>query len=242
MNMQSEMTSDFKATTPGATRRRVGRLKAVLVGMLIVGAVTAYAGGTFANFSAQTNNPATIQTGTLVLDNKAPTTDCYSTNGGTGTTVNTANSATCASYFSVSTGSTGTGTQNLTLTDIGTLGASTSALTIVCTTSAAAGTFTGTGDLCAGLKIIVAETDNTFSTLKTSATALVGTCSGATVSTCSGAAGPTGNGVATVTANPGAFAATTARYFYISVGLGGTTDNALQGRSAAMTFKWAATE
>lgn len=235
-----------------------GGVKKMLVGMIILGALTTVLQpGTFANFSAETDNAATIQTGTLVLENKLGTTagqqtatDCYSTNGALGTTVNTANSSACGTFFSgpgggttVGTGSTVTGVQFLTLKDIGTLNAATSSLTIACTTATSGGTFTGTGDLCNGLKIIVAETLADFSTLKTANTALVGACTGATIATCplsGGASGPVSAG--SISANPGAWTAGTSRFFYVSVGLAGTTDNALQGRQAAMTFKWVTTE
>ena len=259
MQMESEIKGDSQALPGAPGRRPSSRIKAILVGMLIIGAITVYAGGTFANFTAETDNGATIQTGTLVLENQLGTTagqlsatDCYSTSGlSKSTTVPSANSSNCASYFVAanggvvtgSGGSTFTGTQDLTLKNLGTIGAATSQLTVTCANGANGATapFTGSGDLCAGLKVIVAETLADFTTLKTANTALVGACTGATVATCPLSGGQNASTVA-FTANPGAFPAGTTRYFHVSVGLAGSNDNALQGRTASMSFQWLATE
>ena len=80
-----------------------GKLKKILVGMLVVGALAAaMSGSTFATFSAQTTNPSNFKTGTLLLGNTVGAgTECFSTAvaGGVGTI--TTNTNTCSNLFSL---------------------------------------------------------------------------------------------------------------------------------------------
>src|SRR5438309_5186357 len=110
--------------------RRKGRITVstklkVILSALLMGSFSAYAGvATYANFNAETNNPAnSVASGTLVLSNtKAGGTTCYSTGGGnTNTNVNNA----CDNLFSVATKKPGdTGSANLTIKNEGSLAAS----------------------------------------------------------------------------------------------------------------------
>ena len=117
------------------------------------GAVTAVGAGTFASFSATTTNAASFATGTLILSDKAPTTDCRSSDTSIAT-----NSQACEAIFSTLTGQKPgqSGTVNITLENAGTINdAVLSMYSSGSCTPSAVGTPSGGSDPCGLVEIYV---------------------------------------------------------------------------------------
>lgn len=131
---------------PTMTRQR--RRSVIVAGLVGTAVLAVSAGVSLGGFTAGISNPTnTYSTGTVVLKEAAGATTCYST--GTGTTVTVANTASCTTIddFGGATNQgpgSGTTTQVLNLTNVGTINGSTFTVSpSACTAATAGGTYTG---------------------------------------------------------------------------------------------------
>jgi len=226
----------------------VSKVKRLLVGMLIVGAISAAtAAGTFATFNASTSNNGTVTSGTLLLGNTANGgTECISTaDTGAANTITAGNSNACSVLFSGTLNPTGSTTSFLTLKNEGNFNAATSSVTVSACASTVnnltIGRHTFAGDptnapLCNKLQAVIAEVTTSNGTTLGGSGCVFGANSGSTPlvncsysGTISGAAG----------SYPlGAFNAGTSRFFVVDVNFPDTNDNRYQGQNAALTLTW----
>jgi hypothetical protein len=217
--------------------------KILLTATVVVVLVAGVGFGSFATFTAQTNNPGNVFAhGTLVLSNtKQGGTACLSTGGGnTNSNVNAA----CDQLLNLTVKKPGdSGTVNLTLKNVGSINASTFKVFSPTCTNADAGaeSYHGTGSPCSILQLYVQQwSDAAFST------PLACLYGGATGNTCN---------FSDTTKTLGAFATTyssssnglsigsglnggASAYFTIGVQSPSSADNTYQGRQATQDFDW----
>ena len=215
----------------------------VLMTLGTVGVAAAVAGGgSFASFNAQTTNPNTFATGTLVMSNTVNTgTACLSTGGGSITT----NAATCSALFNLTVKKPGdSGTADLTIKNEGSVAASLlNTFTSGCTAADASGqAYHGTGDPCAAVQIYIQQWDSAAHTNVVAC--LYG---GATVTnTCdfSGASKTIADFASNYTSSssglpvPTGLAAGASDFFTIGVKLPTSADNTYPGRQATVGMTW----
>ena len=228
----------------------MNKVKRLLVGMLILGAITAAtAGGTFATFNAATSNSASVTTGTLLLGNSVNAgTQCMSTDasGAPATaTITAGNSNACTTLFAANVNPTGSAQGNLTLRNEGNFNAATSTLTATaCVSAIHPVTVNGTafsGDIvnapiCSFLQLVVAEVTASGGTTLTGAGCVLGAAGGVSpVTNCQ--FGPTINTLPASTAL-GAFNQATSRFFVVAVKFPDTADNRYQGQQAQVSLTW----
>lgn len=218
-----------------------GRKVAITVAVL-VGALAILGAGSFATFTAQTDNPSnTFASGTLVLGNtKTGGTECLSTGGGsTDTNVN----ANCDQLFNLTVKKPGdSGSATLTIKNEGSLAATAlKVFSTACTPSNASGeSYHGTGDPCSAIQVTVQQySDSAFTT---PSACLYGHATGATcdftdtTKTLSAFVSATGSSAGGVSI--GSLAAGASDYFKVSVQLPSSAGNSLQGRQAVVDFDW----
>jgi predicted ribosomally synthesized peptide with SipW-like signal peptide len=240
------------STAEKTQESRTRRVKPILVGMLILGAITAaVSGGTFATFNASTSNDATITSGTLLLGNKVNAgTECMSTDASLAppsATITALNTNACTALFSTTLNPTQAGVANLTLKNEGNLNAATSSLVATaCVSAINPITVNGTafsGDtvnapLCSILQLVVAEVTVSGGNTLTGAGCVYGLAGGLVpVTNCQYDATKTVSGAAGTTAL-GAFNAGTSRFFVIGVKFPDTNDNRYQGQKATVSVTW----
>ncbi len=220
----------------------MNKTKKALIALLVLGAFGAVGAGTYATFTAQTGNPAnTFATGTVVLSNTGPSTTCLSTAGGS-TDVNV--NAACDTLISLTVKKGGdSGTQNLTLQNVGSLNAvALKAFTTACTdANAAAETYHGTGSACGTVQLYIQQ-------WTTAARTVVQSClyGGALVANTCDFSDTTKTVGAFQAAHPnlaagqslGALNAGSSVYLTIGVALPNTVGNNIQGRSASFDLTW----
>jgi predicted ribosomally synthesized peptide with SipW-like signal peptide len=217
--------------------------KIVLTGAVVVGALGAVGGGTFATFNAQTKNPGNVFTdGSLVLSNtKQSGTACLSTAGGTTDTNVNDN---CSQLFNLTVKKPGDfGSANLTIKNEGSLAASALKVFSAACANADAGseTYHGTGTPCSKIQLYIQQySDSGFTT---PSTCVYG---GGTASTCDfsdttktlatfqGSYNTSTNGLAIGSG----LAAAASGYFKVAVQLPSSADNSYQGRQATIDFTW----
>ena len=225
-------------------------LRAPAVLALVIGALSLNVGGTFASFSAETANDSTVSTGSLVLGDKVGTgTTCLSTGGGSAD-VN-ANLA-CDALFTLTLQDGGSSNVKLTLTNDGTIDASSLELywaggTTPCTTiDEPSEQYHGTGDLCPKMRLEVQEYPSAAAQSSNDRTS--GSCwfgGGVGTNACSFTNSQnlslfsSLDGSAANTIDLGAFTAGTTRWFrvYLNVAAGQLT-NSLMGRRVDFGFTW----
>ena len=222
----------------------MAKIKRLLVGVLIIGALAALiGGGTFATFDATTTNSATFTSGTIVLSNTVNAgLACLSSagapiQGGAGTN----NTNACDPLFAAGNYKPGdSASANVTLSHTGNINASKLQLYAggACVSSAApdANGNRGTGALCPQLQLTVKETLADFTT-STGAGCIYGGAG------CAFDAAHTpgdfgANHQLASAYNLGAMNAATTRYFVVSVSFPLSSDNAYQGSKAALSFTW----
>ena len=240
------------STSERTQESRTRRVKPILVGMLILGAITAaVSGGTFATFNASTSNDATITSGTLLLGNTVNAgTECMSTDAGgapPSATITAANTNACTALFNTTLNPTQSGVANLTLKNEGNLNAATSSLVATaCVSVINPITVNGTafsGDtvnapLCSILQLVVAEVTVSGGNTLTGAGCVYGLAGGLVpVTNCQYDVTKTVSGAAGTTAL-GAFTAGTSRFFVVGVNFPNTADNRYQGQKATVTLTW----
>ena len=228
----------------------MNKVKRLLVGMLILGAITAAtAGGTFATFNAATTNSATVTTGTLLLGNTANAgVECMSTSASGApptATITAGNSNACSALFSANVNPTGTARGYLTLRNEGNFNAASSTLTATaCTSVINPVTVNGTafsGDvvaapICNFLQLVVAEVTVSNGTTLTGSGCIMGAAGGVSpVTNCQ--FGPIMNTLPASTAL-GVFNQATNRFFVVAVKFPDTADNRYQGQMAQVTLTW----
>jgi hypothetical protein len=222
------------------------RFTKVLLSTLVVTVVAGTLGvGTFASFSAETDNGSTFKSGTIVLSNKVATgAVCLSTGAGVSTDTNV--NAGCDALFALATQKPGGTVQtvDLTLKNEGTLDATGAVFASVCTPTDATGeNYHGTGDICSVTDFYIQE--YTDATRSTTSNCIYG---GGTATDCAIASNKTLKTFATAYPSSGtplgvgSLNAGASRYFRIGVQLDTTADNTMQGRQAAITFKWLASQ
>jgi hypothetical protein len=232
---------------PEADALRVSPVRKLLLTMFLVALTgSAFGAGTFATFNASTTNGgATFATGTIVLSNTKNTNSaCLSTAGGsTDTNIN----AGCDSLFSLTLRKPGdTATVDLTLQNVGTLSATAlkSYASAACVSANDAGTYHGTGDICANVELYIQQ--YTSSGTRASDDRTGGTCwyGGGTASNCDYDATKTLATYSSTYPNSGAAlglggsAANDTRYLRIQLRIPSSAGNTLQGRQATFGFTW----
>ena len=228
----------------GGIGNKVGKTKRLLVGVLIIGALSALIGaGTFATFDATTTNSATFTSGTIVLSNTVNAgAACLSSGGapiqgGAGTN----NTNGCDPLFGASNNKPGdTATANVTLAHTGNINASKLQLYAAgaCVSSAAPDINgnRGTGALCPQLQLTVKETLGDFATLTGAGCIYGGAGCAFDAAHTPGDFGA--NHQLAGAYNLGAMNAATTRYFVVSVSFPLSSDNAYQGSKAGLVFTW----
>jgi hypothetical protein len=215
------------------------RRGAVVAGLLGTTMLAVTAGLSLGGFSAGITNPTnTYSSGTVVLRENAGATNCYSTGGGT--TITATNTANCTTIddlgAAVNQGpGTGTTTQVLNLTNLGTInGATFTVAPAACTAAAAANTTPYSGTDTAGFcgKVDVTIQNDTTGTPSCVYPAGAGACPAlAATST-----------LATLGASPalslGALAAGATDKFTVKTQLDASATNSDQGLTATMPFTW----
>src|SRR4051794_10715402 len=211
------------------------------VGTLGVAAAVA-AGGSFATFNAQTSNPGTFATGTLVMSNTVNTgTACLSTGGGS---INTNVNNACDALFNLTVKQPGdSATANLTIKNEGSVDAAAlKSFATGCTNAnAGAENYHGTGMPCSAVQLYIQQTDSAF-TAKTAClyggAAVANTCDFSDTSKTVGDFATnytnSGNGVSLGSG----LTAGTSDYFVIGVKLPSSADNTYQGRQATFGLSW----
>lgn len=219
------------------------RRKIVLSSAVIVALASALGLGSFATFNAQTNNPGNaFAHGTIVLSNtKQGGTACLSTGGGaTDTNVNTG----CDQLLNLTAKKPGdSATANLTLTNVGSLNASTfKVFSPTCTNSnASSESYHGSGNPCSVVQLYIQQWAN--SNFTTPSACLYG---GATGNTCNfsdttktlGAFSTSYSSSTTGLSIGSGLNAGSSAYVTIGVQSPSTADNTYQGRQAALDFDW----
>jgi hypothetical protein len=228
----------------------VSKVKRLLVGVLVVGALTALIGaGTFATFDATTSNSSTFQSGTIILSNTVtPVTGTACLSTAANSAISAGNTASCDALFASTLQKPGqTATGHLTLVNVGSLNASTLSLyaASACSNSHApdANGDYGVGDLCSQLQLTVQEkTDNTFTT---NAACVYGTAAGAAC-TFDAAHTPAAFSGSYTSLAPLTLAGTlntaTPRYFVISVFFPSASNNTFQGDQDNLVLDWTAAQ
>lgn len=217
-------------------------IKKGLLSLLVLGAASGAAVGTFASFNAQTTNlDNALNTGTLVLsDTVGAAAACLSTNGGT-TDVNVND---CSTIFTLSVAKPGDSqTGNLTLKNEGSIAATAfKVFTPGCTDGDAPGeSFHGTGLACSKVQFYVQEFADAAFTTPTAC--VYGAASGATcqfgdaTKTLAAFASSYGSDASALPLS-GGLGAGASRYFQLGVKLPLDADNTFQGRSASLGFSW----
>jgi predicted ribosomally synthesized peptide with SipW-like signal peptide len=240
------------STTEKTEESRTRKVKPILVGMLILGAIAlAVPGGTFATFNAATSNSASVTSGTLLLGNTVNAgTECFSTSASGApptATITAGNSNACTALFAATVNPTGSTQANLTLKNEGNLNAATSTLTATaCVSALNPITVNGTafsGDnvatpLCTILEAVVAEVSTSGGTTLAGSGCVYGVAGGLVpVTNCQyGVAKPL-SGLPASTAL-GAFNAGVTRFFVVGVNFPDTTDNRYQGQKATVSLTW----
>lgn len=219
------------------------RFTKVLLSTLVVTVVAGTLGvGTFASFSAQTDNDATFKSGTIVLSNTANAgTACLSTTAGSTDT----NSNTCDALFSMPVQKPGgtAVTADLTLKNVGSLDANGMVFAAACTAADSAESYHGTGDICTVTDLTIQE--YTDATRGTPSTCVYG---GGTASTCAISSSKTfadfvtNHGSSATGAALGTLTAGVDHFYRITVQLDSAADNTMQGRTASIALKWLATQ
>lgn len=216
---------------PRALLSRVAPLLVIAALLGLIGSA-----GTWAAFSASTDNAATFATGSLVLANTVT--------GGTGTCESdddaglATNASTCDQLFAISTQRPGqVVSETLTLQNVGTVDAAALKVFASGCTSEATGTFSGTGSLCSTLRLSIQEYgDSGF----TSPSACI--YGGGTATTCD-----FDNAAKTIDGLPdtwdtalllGTLPATETRYLRVAVKLDSSAGNSLQGQQASFSLTW----
>ena len=221
--------------------------KKVLLSMGVVASIGALAGvGTFATFTAQTSNPTTFASGTLVLSNTVDGgTACLSTGGGNTNT----NEGSCDAAYDLSVKAPGdSSTADITLENMGSLAASAlKVFSASCTNADAADEdYHGTGLPCGIVQIYIQQYSDAFST---PSACLYGGASGATCDF----SDTSKTLSAFVTAHPnvagglsagsmGANGGADTKWIRVGVKLPSTADNTYQGRSASLALNWHITQ
>lgn len=225
---------------PIAPRGLVARTVPVLVVFALLGLIGG--AGTFAAFSASTDNAATFATGSLVLSNtKTSTTACLSTKDA-GLDVN---ESVCEQLFDVSVQKPGDeASATITLENVGSMDAAVLKLHAAgtCADSTVA-PYNGTTDLCGKLRLSVQEySDSGFTNASAclfgggTATTCAYTDPGKTVDAFIAAHPDWANGLA-MGAMPTSGAGDV-RYVRVGVKIDGSEGNDLQGRAASFSLTW----
>jgi predicted ribosomally synthesized peptide with SipW-like signal peptide len=238
------------------------RTKKILITMLVLGALAAVGGGTYASFNAVTTNPGnTFQTGTILLANdknhtNANGTSCFSygtLTAGEFTNNNSANCSTLVTVASTKPSATVT-TVVLDLKNVGSLNG-TLGMTTTCASTDTGPVASGNRSLCDRLAIRIQEcatyTNGNTSCTTTSTTHCVYSSNGAdTLAACAALGIPGAPGTAgSLTAMAALPAATTVATlnagteveYEIDIELpdtGAGNDNDVQGKTATFAFTW----
>ena len=225
------------------------RTKKVLITLLVIGALATVGVGTYATFTAQTNNTGnTVTTGTLILSNETgqnAATLCYSAGNAPGSAGAPAaiggnagvNNQNCSAVSFAALNKPGTSdTGKFTLKNVGSLAGSMLTVKIPSCTDTASATATyaapTTGNpLCTTLSIQIQEYDATFTTPSASciypaAAAACGSTSGSL------------SGLSTATNVIGPLAANTAENVLITVSLPSSAGNSVQGLTSTFDLDW----
>ena len=223
------------------------KVKKVLIGLLLLGALAAVGTGTYATFTASTTNAGnTFATGTLVLSNTKGATTCLSTGGGNTNT--NSNSTGCAVVFSPTvTKPTSTASGNLDLQNVGSLaGTLQVAAVAACAASNDAESYHGTGDPCTVIDVYFQEyTSNTFATATASCIypfSATTACASLPQATQDGATLTALGGAGSVPSTPLSVAAGAHRYIQVTVTMQSGAGNSMQGRQAAIDLAWTLTQ
>jgi hypothetical protein len=189
-----------------------------------------------ADFNAQTTNPSTFSSGTLVLsDAKTSGTTCLSTGGGS-TDVNS-NSAGCDNLIGATAQGPGSGatTSVVTLRNVGSIAASSfQVYAASCASSDAGGeTYHGTGDLCTGVALAIHDDTNNRCYYPTQTAGACTISSGSTLATFAAAYPSSGSALALSTT-----ALSSGIAFTVTTQLSSSAGNSLQGRTATISFTW----
>jgi len=239
------------------------RTKKILITMLVLGALAAVGGGTYASFNAVTTNPGnTFQTGTILLANdknhtNANGTSCFSYGTLTaGEFTNGNNNASCSTLVTVASTkpSATVTTVVLDLKNVGSLNG-TLGMTTTCASTDTGPVASGNRSLCDRLAIRIQEcatyTNGNTSCTTTSTTHCVYSSAGAdTLAACAALGIPGAPGTAgSLTAMAALPAATTVATltagteveYEIDIQLpdtGAGADNDVQGKTATFAFTW----
>ena len=221
---------------PTSQRRR---RSVVLAGVLGTAVFAVTAGLALGGFSAGINNTNNnFSSGTVVLRESAGATSCYSSGAAAGGTITVTNSSVCATIDDLG-GFTNQGpgspvqTQNLTLTNLGTINGSTFTVTPgACTAAAAGGTggFAGgdTAGFCGKVNVSIFNTTSGNCVYPAGAGACPALANTKTLATL-GTAGAL---------NLGALNAGASDALVVSTQLDPTATNSDQGLAASMAFNW----
>lgn len=219
--------------------------------MIVGGLASTISAGTYASFNAATEQSASFQSGTLVLDRKVAATSCFSVGAGTVTDTN-ANTS-CDIVINQDRVKIGDAfTVELTLTNAGNLpGTLSFGAVSACTASANSGVnwTGGTGNMCQNTAFVLQEwTAGYASALPTCAYPVSGiaACAFTAPATLSANATPPYPAAAATPGLPlvsspqtlGSLAAGQSRYFRMIFQLPSGADNQLQGRRAQFTLSW----
>jgi hypothetical protein len=217
--------------------------KLVLSAFVLVGMFAIVGAGTFATFNAQASNPGNVfADGTIVLGNKVGSgTTCLST--GAGTVTDTNNNASCSQLWNLTVRKPGdTGSANVTISNQGSLNASSlQVFTAACTNAdVATETYHGTGLPCGKIALTIQQySDSGFTTPSacvygggTATTCAFDTTK--TLGTFQSSYNATSNGLVIGSG----LASGASAYFKVSVQLPSTADNTFQGRQATADFTW----
>lgn len=225
----------------------MSKLRKSLIAIVVAGAGIAVAvqTGTFASFTASTNNSATFDSGTLVLSNqKNSATACMSTGGGTTDT----NSNSCDSAFALTVKKPGdASTVDITLTGAGSINASAlkAFATAACNSTNSSGeSYHGSGNICSSIDVYVQQFADATSRTNNDTTG--GTClyGGGTATACAYDNTKTLTAFGTAYPNAGqslglgALNSGASRYFRIGVQMDSSAGNTVQGLEASFGFTW----
>jgi len=238
------------------------RTKKILISMLVLGALAAVGGGTYASFNAVTTNPGnTFQTGTILLANdknhtNANGTSCFSYGTLTAGEFTNGNSNACSTLVTVASTkpSATVTTVVLDLKNVGSLNG-TLGMTTTCASTDTGPVASGNRSLCDRLAIRIQEcatyTNGNTSCTTTSTTHCVYSSNGAdTLAACAALGIPGAPGTAgSLTAMAALPASTTVAtlnaatevWYEIDIQLpdtGAGADNDVQGKTATFAFTW----
>jgi hypothetical protein len=228
-------------------RPTIWHLKKILLSMSVVGAVSCFTiAGTFASLTSDTrNNGGKISSGTLTFSNKvAANTACYSYGAGS---ANNANPSCDALFQNTALMYPGTvATQNVTITNNGSLDGALSVFMPSCTSTATPGapapySDVGGGNPCAsgGAQIYIEERDSTFSSVSASCVyPTTGGVCGFTVNSLPYLAVVANSANSAYTIIGAGPAHGASRYFVVGMRLPPGASNALQGEEALFSLTW----